>query len=493
MIFPESRARLGSPASTRESIAGWGVLPPRSGAKPLSWPLFLIVFALTAACSPGRGAEKRAGAARPSIVLVVLDTVRADRLTRPSPGTGTLATPTLDAFARTAIVYDNARSPAPMTMPAMASVMTGRYPHSVGITGHSRADRIRPGAETLAAAARSAGYRTAAVVTNPWLAHPASGFARDFETFVSGHTLGRTRTRVPAAEVAQEAVRALESQDPRPVLLWVHFLDAHMPYTDGEVRTPITEDFAEGTAARSRIFFEPPYSTADIAATRSAYDSAIARIDGALAGLFDRLPPDAIVVVLADHGESLGEHGLHFAHDFTLYDELLRVPLIVRAPGLAPGRDSTPVSLIDVLPTICALAGLDCETDLDGLRLPRTGGDDQSSRFATRALYAASSPLRARYRCPWLTVPGIEGRWTMTLVGQRKLIRIPTRNGSSYRAYDLTVDPGELVDRADLERDEELIRELETWSKEAAVEPTATTTYFPKQLTRELRELGYLE
>jgi choline-sulfatase len=265
-----------------------------------------------------------------------------------------------------------------------------------------------------------------------------------------------------------------------------------MPYTDGEIETRITRDFAQSTAARSRIFFEAPYSTADVDATRDAYDAAIARIDAALGRLLDGVPAQSIVVVLADHGESLGEHGLYFAHDFSLYDELLRVPLMLRAPGVAPAIDSTAVSLIDVLPTICALADLDCPDDLDGIRLPRTGGDDDPSPFSRRTLYAASAPARSRYRCPWLVVPGIEGRLTMALTGQRKLIRIPTPTGPTYRAYDLGADPAESVDRFDAGDDHALAADLSAWSASAVTRPSAPTQ-LPKTVTRELRSLGYLE
>ena len=491
MVFSESRHSFRRSERTFRGHAERGEGLPQSGAKPFSSTIALIALGCAVGFLPAC-ADRARDAVRPTIVLVVLDTVRADRVGPSAPPGERAATPALDGFARNAVVYRQARSPAPLTMPAMAALMTGRYAHAVGITGHSRSDRLAPASDTLAAIARRAGYRTAAVVTNPWLANPATGFARDFETFLSGRTLGRGRTRMHAAEVVDAAERILESSDTRPTLLWVHFLDAHMPYTDGEIETRITKDFARSATSRSRIFFETPYPPDEIAATRNAYDSAIKRIDEALARLFARLPSNAIVVVLADHGESLGEHGLHFAHDFSLYDELLRVPLMVRAPGVAPAHDSTAVSLIDVLPTICALAALDCGENLDGLRLPRTGGDEDPSRFAQRTLYAASSPARARYRCPWLLVPGVEGRLTMALTGQRKVIRIPTPSGLTYRAYDLANDPAESIDRFDASIDRARASALDTWSV-AATSAQRAPMELPKPLARELRELGYLE
>ena len=491
MFFSESNQPFRHLERTGRGDAGRGEAVPRSGAKSFSSAIALIALAVAMAFSPGCANRHRDGA-RPSIVLVVLDTVRADRLAPDAPPQARASTPTLNRFARSAVVYRQARSPAPLTMPAMAALMTGRYGHTVGITGHSRRDRLVANADTLATIARRAGYRTAAVVTNPWLALPASGFSRDFETFVSGRTLGRGKTRMHADEVVDEAERILATRDARPTFLWVHFLDAHMPYTDGEIETQITEDFARSTEARSRIFFEAPYSPAEIAATRDAYHAAITRIDKALARLFEQLPSNAIVVLLADHGESLGDHGLYFAHDFTLYDELLRVPLMVRAPGVSPGDDSTAVSLIDVLPTICALADLDCEKNLDGLRLPSTGGEENSSRFAQRTLYAATSPARARYRCPWLLVPGLEGRLTMALSGHRKLIRMPTPSGTSYRAYDLTEDLTETVDRFAADTDRALAADLDAWSISATA-LRSNPLEIPKRHARELRELGYLQ
>jgi arylsulfatase A-like enzyme len=467
------------------------VVVPRSGGQPLSSSVALISLVGALVFLPGC-AQRTADATRPSIVLAVLDTVRADRFAPDAPEAVRASTPALDRFTRTAVVYRQARSPAALTMPAMAALMTGHYPHTVGIVGHSRRDRLAPSAETLVGIANRAGYRTAAVVTNPWLALRASGFVRDFDTVVSGRTLGRGRTRMHAEEVVDQAERILATGDDRPTFLWVHFMDAHMPYTDGEVRTRITEAFTRSAAERSRIFFEAPYTTAEIAATRTAYNSAIARIDKAVGRLLDRLPSNAIVVVLADHGESLGEHGLYFAHDFTVYDELLRVPLMLRAPGVAPAEEWAAVSLIDVMPTICALAGLDCGKNLDGIRLPRTGGNEDPARFDERTIYAASSPARARYSCPWLSVPGPAGRLTMALVGRRKLIRLPTPSGTAYRAYDLREDPEEKVDRFAANLDRASAADLDAWSV-SALPPETLSHGIPKAFARELRELGYLE
>ena len=353
---------------------------PDRGRKYVAWVAIVVATALGTACTNEKAPPSEPGRP-PVIALVVLDTARADRV-----GTLRTLTPNLTRFAAGALVYERARTTAPFTMPAMASVMTGLYPYAAGIVTHSRRERLASSVPTLAELAARAGYETAAVVTNPWLASRATGFARGFENFVSGRDRGSERTRMSAERVAAEALSILARPRRRPLFLWLHFMDAHMPYGDVLPPNAISRDFVGGPAERSRLFFHAPYREQEIRATKNSYDAAIAKIDTALAPVFEALGDDALVVVLADHGESLGEHGLHFAHDFTLYDELLRVPLVVKAPGLRPARIDAPVSLLDVAPTICTLARLDCANDLAGETLPGVASDD-AERRAERAAF----------------------------------------------------------------------------------------------------------
>jgi len=464
---------------------------PRSGAKRYSWLALGLLAVFAAACSP----ENAALDARPRprvVAFLVLDTARADRV-----ATLKTLTPNLVRFAASTVVFERARTPAPFTMPAMASLMTGRYPHEAGIVTHSRGERLAPRVPTLAELFQRAGYETAAVVTNPWLASRGTGFARGFETFISGRDLGGERTRMSAERVASQGLAILGAHRHRPLFLWLHFMDAHMPYGDVLPPNAVSRDFVGSPAERSRLFFRAPYTEEELRATRASYDAAIAKIDTALAPVLDALGDDAIVFVLADHGESLGEHGLHFAHDFTLYDELLRVPLLVKVPGVRPARSTATVSLVDIAPTVCALAKLECATDLSGTMLPEIAPPADPSRemTASRPLFATSAPARARYDCPWLTVPGLRGRASAVVRDDRKLIRLPTRSGPRYQAYDLAADPAESTDRYDSERDAALVALLEQWTAAAVPAPKSTAASDPisKPLADELRELGYLD
>jgi arylsulfatase A-like enzyme len=409
----------------------------------------------------------------------------------------------MDRFAERAQVFEQAQATAPYTMPSTASLMTGRYADELGIRNHSVADRLPADRPTIATVARAAGYRTAAVVTNPWLARPSSGFRRSFDSFVTGRDrTGRTENsagwRMPAARVADAALDILRSERTDPLFLWIHFMDAHMPYGRGpddiaKIVAPASGTLEQFTAEdfdRQALFFSGS-GPADAENVRAAYDAAIRTIDSEVSRILQTLDEDDIVIVAADHGEALGDHGLFFAHDFTLYQELLRVPLIVHLPGRLPSHSPTPVSLLDVLPTLCAATALACPSDLAGVPLP-----DAPDPSGARDLFAISAPARAKYdRCPFLEVPGPAGRWSSVRRADRKVIRIPTPDGVRYEAYDLESDPGELRDTFDPQTDATLARRLDRWfdaqlATEVASEPPGRAD---ARTQRELRELGYLE
>jgi arylsulfatase A-like enzyme len=285
-------------------------------------------------------------------------------------------------------------------------------------------------------------------------------------------------------------------------------MDTHMPYRPPAdiaaavgvptATTPIIADFIESPEARQRIYFEAPYPDVAIEDTRRLYGAAVRyvdfEIDRLLKGLRDLgRADDTVVVLAADHGESLGEHGLYFAHDFTLYDELISVPLIVHVPKKPGLRIASPVSLIDVFPTLCDLTSLECPKDLDGRPLPM-----HSMRNRTdRVLYAAGPPARKRYdENPRLSVGGLDGRWTMVRSDDRKLIRIPKEAGPTWELYDLARDPKELRNVYRFEEAAPLAGALRDWMN-AIGSDRPREAEPPRPLgrsTREaLKELGYLD
>jgi arylsulfatase A-like enzyme len=312
----------------------------------LSSALFFIAAAVLA---------RVARAAPPDVVLVTLDTVRADRMGFLGDSQRGL-TPALDALAREGVVFERAYAQAPTTTVSHASILTGTHPPFHGVQDFGMA--LPAAVPYVPAVLRGAGYRTAAFVGSLVLdprGPIAPGFDRGFEVYDAGFRARKdgadpyaTKER-RGQEVVARALRWLDRRPAGPVFLWVHLYDAHDPY---DPPSPYKERFAT-----------------------APYDGEIAGVDAVvgrlLAGLRERrLYDGSLLVVASDHGESLGEHG-EDTHGVFLYEAAIRVPLVLRLPGGREGgrRVGSRVSLVDVTPTILAGAGVAAPPAVQGRSL----------------------------------------------------------------------------------------------------------------------------
>ena len=335
-----------------------------------------------------------------SLILITLDTTRADHLP-PYEGGGLL--PAVERLAREGVVFDKAIASVPLTLPSHSSLFTGRNPpaHDVRVN----ATVLAPGVPTLAESLRTAGYRTAAFVGSVVL-DPDRGLARGFDVYhdVNGAPgqQGARRLRRPADEVIDDALGWLPATNDAPFFMWVHLFDAHAPYA-------VPESSAAANGGGS------------YAGALAFMDSQIGRLVAALEsrGMFDR----TAMIVTGDHGESLGEHGER-GHGIFVYESALRVPLIVRWPGVAPRRVPQLVQLIDVAPTVLALEGVTAPP-MDGVDLvPVLRGRATPERHG----YAESMyPLQYG----WSALRTVRA-------GRFKLIEAPRAE-----LYDLEADPHE--------------------------------------------------
>lgn len=347
----------------------------------------LIPLLLLLGCAPP--------AAAPNILVVSIDTLRADRLGKLDAHSRSL-TPNLDALASGAATFTAAYSAANETLYAHAALFTGQLPSRLG--GGDPAHFSIAGQPTLASVLRGAGYRTEAVVAGGHLA-PEFGLGVGFDRYASGRDFGSFQQTVPLAIARLDALGAGR----QPWLLFVHGYDVHAPYvTWGPLFASETPGYSGALAGASLVpwtfetllggfrypGFTPaavdrsappgapdslaawaaahpeealPLAPADVAFLRGQYDAAARQADFHVGVLLEALhardPEDnTVVVVLSDHGEDLLEHG-RVGHRHTLTDETLHVPLLVRAPGVAAERSDTLVSLLDVFPTLAALAG----------------------------------------------------------------------------------------------------------------------------------------
>jgi choline-sulfatase len=425
------------------------------------------LIVLAAVVLPGRSfhaaAAPAAPAPRANILVVTIDTLRADRVG--AYGARRPPTPVMDRLAAEGALFEQAVAQAPMTRLSHASILTGLYPFQHGIRDNF-APPLAAAHRTLAEMLKASGYATGGFVGS-FILNTQSGLGRGFDefddTFGSGEKNSAffTDYQRRAGDVEALAGKWIEkaSASGRPFFTWVHFYDPHSPYAP-----------------------PPPY------ATRYAdhpYEGEIAYTDEVLGRLFARLQrlgvwDRTVVVVTADHGESLGEHGEE-EHGFFIYDAVVRVPLIVRYPGkIARGvRVKTEARSVDLVPTVLDLAGLPPVASLPGRSLlPDASGVRRS------AAPAYSESLFPRIHFGWSELRSIQlDGW--------KYIQAPRPE-----LYDLANDPGERTNlyAAEGRRAAGLrSRLLDTMggSAESAVVADSTAKLDPATLQR-LAALGYV-
>ncbi|MDP2309435.1 MAG: sulfatase-like hydrolase/transferase [Pseudomonadota bacterium] len=418
-----------------------------------------------------------ARAAGPTILLLTVDTLRADA-----------AGPTFQALARRGL-SGPAWSTAPWTLPALASLHTGRTPYEHGalvrapLAGQTRiaglASTVGP---TLAEALRAAGWRTGAFVENPQVTR-ARGFGRGFSVWDSPDDRDAPRSmlldpfgvdlageplvvrgRDPSARV--DRALAWLAEQAVPTFLWVHLLGPHLPYLNADLGpgTALGDALGPGQATRLNLDFlrrgSLRWTPALRAEVRTAYANEAARSDAALARLVAAAGPDAVIVYAADHGEELGEHG-GWEHGHALWEEVVRVPLAMAGPGVPAATFGGPASLVDVAPTLLALAGVSGGSGIDLRAIP-----------ADRTLVLADTlyleEREGLVRWPW------------------KLTR--TLSGDDVRLVDLDADPGELVNRSSTDPDALTTLSGALDAERARLGDTPTGT-----IGEELRALGYVE
>lgn len=429
-------------------------------------------------------------ARRPNVIVVTLDTVRADHLSlygyrRPT-------TPFLASLANDARVFDAAYAQITNTRPSHFSLFTGRYCGDIGIWNND-GPPLPERELTLAEVLRSAGWRTGAVTSVGFLG-PASGLGQGFDEMhvprPGQHPLGAETTRTALDFVRRHA--------DEPFFLWAHFFDAHLPYQ------PVPELrglFWQGppppdeTVDRTLIppdFFDGLFVLPHVEYMTAMYDASLRYLDEQMRALFATLEStglldDTIVIVAADHGESLGEHGIYFVHA-GLYETTVRVPLLIHAPrALArPGRVAQVVENLDIPATVFALTGLEQPESFRGTSLLRDEPGDgvaffeHYGRFATGMRRGAIKTIDAR-----------------ELKNHRDRVWPSLRlwyDSPSLQVFDVVRDPAEAHDLAPAEP--ELLREnlalLDAWRADRAHRSPIAGRVDPK-LTESLRALGYTE
>ncbi len=470
------------------------------------------VLAVAAGCG-GETSEPPAGdgLARPDIVFVSIDSLRADHVG--AYGYTRDTTPFLDELASEGVRFANAISTTSWTLPSHAAMFTGLSDSVHGLVDNG----LRLAAEhlTLAELLQHQGYRTAGFFGGPYL-HPAFGVAQGFDDYVScmsapddaGDDDVRTSARKHRSpshaditgprtreRIASWADRTLAARDDRPFFLFVHLWDVHYDFIPpAEYAALFDPDYTGEIDGRlmTNAAIREGMSARDLEHVIALYDAEVRFTDDVLRGIFGDLEArgmlaDAVVVVTADHGEEFFEHGKK-GHNKSLYDEVLRVPLIVRMPGLAPERAGsvidTQVQIIDLMPTLARCAGWERPLAVQGRDLGPaiTRGSTLPERDALTELLIDRGELRA-LRDP-----------------SRKVIE-PRRDAPAV-LFDLALDPGERdpIHANSRERQDERERaqsELalaiaRTLAFRDALDRAADEFEVSDDMAEQLRALGYL-
>lgn len=347
---------------------------------------------------------------KPDIALIILDTLRADDL-GVGGNTDRPTSPEMDKLASTGTWYANARSPTSWTLPSIASMLTGQMPHSHGAgwrirraakhrgkstDSHRRLDyaAIKPEAPRVAERLRDAGYRTTLLASNHFMDR-RFGFSQGFSAY--GDYAGSS---VPAAKRALPRLRDAVERDRgtagRPQFLVLHMLEPHLPYRyrlpdyDGfELPDVFDYEDEKSGGVESRTLRKLKAKDKKHPEALKVLHQADTRYgDERVRDFLDLVGDDVPVIVVSDHGEAFGEHDNIFLHGDHMYDEVLKVPLIVRWPeGAHPGTvDERPVGLPDVGATLLDWAGLGSE-ELDGAPLPRPGDGEPPRRQFFEHIY----------------------------------------------------------------------------------------------------------
>ncbi len=391
------------------------------------------------------GVDSYSGA---NVLLIVLDTLRVDHLG--CYGHHKFASPNIDRLSETSVLFERAYSHAPWTHPSMASILTGKHPKEHGVNRYK--SMLSKEHVTLPEVMKQSGYRTEGYMSNLFF-RPHFGYNQGFDTYdYSVLDMGHPHEVISSKYISDQGIKALDSIK-QPFFLFLHYFDPH-------------ERYMPHKQFKWTSGFEWSLYDGEVAYTDLHIGRALDKLEQK--GLLDK----TIIILTADHGEEFRDHG-GIRHTDTLYDELIKVPLLIKIPGIKPARIKTAVALSDIVPTLFSLIELQIPGKVSGkiIRFGRGG-----VKAKERAIFAEANQ-GVRKRC--------------VIKDSYKLIL--DLSDKKRELYNLAEDPKERVNLADISKGkaDELAR-LITQYYDASELIQAPSADIDEQMLKKLNSLGYL-
>jgi arylsulfatase len=443
-------------------------------------------FALLVPCIFVVGCERQ----RPSVLMISLDAVRQDHLSL--YGYWRKTTPIIDEIGKSSVVFWNAFAQQTNTNPSHATLFTSLYPH---VHGNLENGYHLPESRTaLAEVLRDAGFQTAAFVSG-WSMIAATGLSQGFDVYDDDGGMAEKLRRDGQATV-ERALEWLGQRDRRqPYFLFVHLFDAHGPYLPREEYLRMFRSKDRGPTLRNvhkyaLIKDDRGRVMVYLNGYVDRYDALIRTLDDLVAQLLEVVDSKrTIIVIFSDHGETLGERYRMLDHGGQVFDEQIRIPLIIRAPGIAPARIEALVETVDILPTVLELLGLHALPEAQGRSLvPLMSGRTREER---KVVFSSARTDPERHADRGYDLDKSRQIHTIRSVDW-KLIAYPGVSKDYFELYDLRQDPGETrnlaYDNSDVAK--AMLAQLNDWlSREAQARPTPKLSDEDRE---RLRRLGYL-
>lgn len=411
---------------------------------------------------------------RPNIILITMDTTRAESLRLYG---GTATTSVLEALAEKGFLFEQAIAPSQCTNPSHASIFTGFYPKTHQV--YNNETRLADGAQTLAEIFRESGYLTLAAVSARHINPSNSGFDQGFQKFLTSEPF-----KMEAGERNRSLLPLLARlvKQPWPFFLWVHYFDPHGPYLNRPSSTTAEQPLNVKWKEEMNVS-KPEDGLVNVSEQRRRYLGEIEYMDAAIGQLTNLLErsgqfDNSLIAIVGDHGESLGEHEIYFSHSGS-FRQVTQVPLLITGHGIPRGKTDRLVTIIDLFPTLLEAGGLTPEPQQEGKSLLSLIRGESTDHHDFVFMEAVDGTLRGIFTPRWRYIKGFPSSWSM-----KTPYLMPADEAAEQK--NLAQEHPEVASTLD-----EL---LQGWLSEEPIPPFLSEQNVPdEKITEALKALGYLQ